>query len=114
MGVRELKVRQIDHNIIFGWWYFPIMAISSDITYFFRGQMVPMAIGNVRLIILSSSDCDLFQSWLLHAEFLKCKVNDSDCCKSHIFSSNISTFRLFIVLTDILNMRGNSKRKKQG
>jgi len=25
----ELKVRQIDHNIIFGWWYIPIMAISS-------------------------------------------------------------------------------------
>ena len=30
-GVRELKVRQIDHNIIFGWWFLPIMAISSNV-----------------------------------------------------------------------------------
>ena len=29
-GVHELKVRQIDHNFIFGWCFIPIMAISSD------------------------------------------------------------------------------------
>jgi hypothetical protein len=34
IGIRELKVRQIDHNIISGWWFFPIMAISSVIIYF--------------------------------------------------------------------------------
>jgi hypothetical protein len=26
-GVRELTFRQIDQNIIFGWWFIPIMAI---------------------------------------------------------------------------------------
>jgi hypothetical protein len=25
-GVRELTFRQIDQNIIFGWWFIPIMA----------------------------------------------------------------------------------------
>ena len=39
IGIRELKVRQIDYNIIFGWWFIPIMAISSVINLFFKGQM---------------------------------------------------------------------------
>jgi len=29
-------IRLIDHNIIFGWWFNPIMAISSVIIYFLR------------------------------------------------------------------------------
>jgi hypothetical protein len=35
-GVRELKVRQIDLNIISGWGFIPIMVISSVIIYFLR------------------------------------------------------------------------------
>jgi hypothetical protein len=30
IGIRELKVRQIDYYIIFGWLFIPIMAISSE------------------------------------------------------------------------------------
>jgi hypothetical protein len=36
--IRELKVRQIDHNIISGWWFNPIMAISSVYFLIFYGS----------------------------------------------------------------------------
>ncbi|MFZ4548733.1 MAG: hypothetical protein ACOYN4_14900 [Bacteroidales bacterium] len=61
IGIRELKVRQIDYDIIFGWLFIPIMAISSVINLFFKGQM--------EYAIISFSVGDKILPWLFLAIF---------------------------------------------